>query len=246
MASLIHPVVVKYMSTQLSFPAGPGGYSNYAPPDLSLPTELQLIYANPVYLATKRVLDVLISLLLLPVVLPLMIVIGVAIKLTSRGPIFFRQLRAGQFGEPFWFLKFRSMVTGAEAAVEDVQSLNETGGPTFKSARDPRVTRLGRFLRRSSLDELPQVLHVISGKMSLVGPRPLPLREIRSVLLAERVRLKIKPGLTGLWQVSGRSEVPYEKWVELDALYALHRSTLLDLQILLLTVPAVLSARGAY
>jgi lipopolysaccharide/colanic/teichoic acid biosynthesis glycosyltransferase len=219
---------------------------NYTPPDLSLPANLQLIYVNPVYLATKRVLDLLISIVLLPVALAVMVVVGAAIKLTSRGPILFHQLRAGQDGEPFRFLKFRSMVAGAEAAVDDVQSLNQTGGPTFKSSKDPRVTRLGRFLRRSSLDELPQIFHVLSGKMSLVGPRPLPLREVRGALLAERVRLKIKPGLTGLWQVSGRSEVPYEKWVELDALYALHRSTLLDLQILLLTVPAVLSARGAY
>ncbi|MDD4889256.1 MAG: sugar transferase [Phycisphaerae bacterium] len=222
--------------------------AGYSPPDLSLPAGQDLVYSSRVYLASKRMIDLLLSVLFLPLALLLTVLIAALIKLTGRGPVFFRQLRAGKDGEPFWCLKFRTMVVGADGtnARESLEHMNMTNGPTFKVPNDPRVTSLGRFLRRSSLDELPQLFHVLSGKMSMVGPRPLPIAEVCDKTVAERVRLLVKPGLTGLWQVSGRSEIPYNEWVALDAYYARHRSTLLDLQILLQTIPAVLSARGAY
>ncbi|MCG3179084.1 MAG: UDP-glucose:undecaprenyl-phosphate glucose-1-phosphate transferase [Phycisphaerae bacterium] len=216
------------------------------PYDLSLPPEAGLPREASFYLLLKRGMDLLFALAMLPIALPLMALIAVGIKLTSPGPIFFRQTRAGKDGCPFVMLKFRSMARDAVRDRGSVQLLNTTDGPTFKIRRDPRVTRFGRFLRRSSLDELPQVFHVLSGRMSLVGPRPLDVDEIRTDTIAERVRLRIKPGLTGLWQVSGRSDIPYHEWIELDFYYACHRSLLLDLQILLQTIPAVLSARGAY
>lgn len=219
--------------------------SGYLPADMPAcgPDE---VYAHWLYLSIKRFLDVAITLAAMPLVLPLLGMIAVAIKLSSPGPVFFAQLRAGMTGRPFRCLKFRSMIANAESQRAAVEHLNLTKGPTFKVPDDPRVTRLGRFLRRSSLDELPQLLHVLSGKMSLVGPRPLPLKEVRIDRPAERIRLCVKPGLTGLWQVSGRSEIPYDEWIELDAYYARYRSSLLDLQIILQTLPAVLSARGAY
>jgi lipopolysaccharide/colanic/teichoic acid biosynthesis glycosyltransferase len=230
------------MSSQLDIAVESAGY---LPPDLNV-SDPGAVYEHWLYLSAKRFIDIVLTLALMPIALPVLLLIALAVKLSSRGPVFFRQLRAGKNGRPFWCLKFRSMVVGAEAGRGSVEHLNQTHGPTFKVPDDPRVTRLGRFLRRSSLDELPQLLHVLTGRMSLVGPRPLPLNEIRNVLPAERIRLRVKPGLTGLWQVSGRSEIPYNEWVELDAYYARYRSTLLDLQILLQTLPAVLSARGAY
>lgn len=213
--------------------------------DLSVPPENR-VNNDRLYRCVKRLGDLLLTLAILPVALVLMGLIALLIKLTSPGPVLFRQLRAGKDGRPFWCLKFRSMIVGAEKLREPLAAMNLTRGPTFKAPADPRVTRLGRFLRRSSLDELPQLFHVLSGVMSLVGPRPLFVEEVRTDTVAERLRLRVKPGLTGLWQVSGRSEIPYREWAELDACYARHRSILLDVQILLQTIPAVLSARGAY
>ena len=142
--------------------------------------------------------------------------------------------------------KFRTMRNGAQDERELVAHLNEQTGPVFKIAADPRVTWIGRFLRRSSIDELPQLFNVLSGKMSLVGPRPLWLPEALQSVGAARLRMRIKPGLTCLWQISGRSELTYDQWVLLDLYYIRHRSLLLDLLIIAQTIPAVLSARGAY
>lgn len=198
------------------------------------------------YPAAKRMLDCLLAVLLVLLAAPLMLSAAIAIKCTSRGPVLFRQLRAGQHGRPFVMYKFRSMIDGAEERRPELAGLNEARGPVFKLRDDPRLTRVGRWLRRTSIDEFPQLFNVLRGEMSLVGPRPLPVDEAAAASPAERRRLEVLPGLTCLWQVSGRCEIPYEEWMQLDLLYIANRSLALDLGILLRTVPAVLSGRGAY
>ena len=174
------------------------------------------------------------------------LLIAVGIKLTSPGPILFRQGRSGLNGRPFTMLKFRSMVTNAEQRKAELAALNEMEGPVFKVTNDPRVTRIGRFLRRWSIDEWPQMVNVLRGDMSLVGPRPLPVDEVlRFDDFADRRRLSVKPGLTCLWQVNGRNDVPFDDWMTLDLQYIDRWSLLLDLRILLRTVPAVLRGQGA-
>ncbi len=199
-----------------------------------------------VYLVSKRAIDVSLALTGIVLTAPLMLAAAIAIKCTSKGPVFFRQLRAGLNGRPFMMYKFRSMLHGAEEWRPYLASLNEAKGPVFKLRDDPRLTRVGRFLRRTSIDELPQLFNVLRGDMSLVGPRPLPLDEVMSASHAERRRLDVPPGLTCLWQISGRCEIPYAEWMQLDLLYIHNRSLGLDLQILLRTLPAVLSGHGAY
>jgi lipopolysaccharide/colanic/teichoic acid biosynthesis glycosyltransferase len=162
----------------------------------------------------------------------------VAIRLDSKGPIFFRQIRVGWKGRPFFIVKFRSMVTDAEARKDEVRALNVAGPGLFKVDNDPRVTRVGRFLRRTSLDELPQVFNVLSGEMSLVGPRPLVTDEDAQVLGLDRCRLDLKPGMTGPWQLLG-SRVPLQEMVEIDYLYASNWSLWQDLKILFRTVQHV-------
>ncbi len=186
------------------------------------------------------------SLLLLVFALP-MILIALAVKFTSPGPVLFRQERAGLNGRPFTMLKFRTMVTNAEQMKQELAALNEMSGPVFKITEDPRVTPIGRFLRKFSLDELPQLLNVVVGDMSLVGPRPLPVDEVaRFDDMAHRRRLSVRPGLTCLWQVSGRNDVTdFAEWVRLDLQYIDNWSLWLDCKILLRTIPAVLSGAGA-
>jgi exopolysaccharide biosynthesis polyprenyl glycosylphosphotransferase len=197
----------------------------------------------------KRMIDVFGSglLLLLLFVVPVIPLAALAIKLTSRGPVLFRQERSGLNGRPFVMLKFRSMTTDAEQRKHEFEALNEMSGPVFKIANDPRITPVGRFLRKFSIDELPQLFNVLKGEMSLVGPRPLPVGEVaRFDDLAHRRRLSVKPGLTCLWQISGRSEVTdFKEWVRLDLEYIDNWSLLLDLKILLLTVPVVFTGSGA-
>jgi exopolysaccharide biosynthesis polyprenyl glycosylphosphotransferase len=198
------------------------------------------------YMVAKRLIDVVgASVALVLLALP-MALVAIAIKLESRGPVLFWQYRLGENGIPFKFYKFRSMVVDAEAARAELEAVNEASGPIFKIRRDPRITRVGRFLRRGSLDELPQLWHVLMGQMSLVGPRPPLPEEVESYEPWQRERLAVRPGLTCIWQISGRSDIPFERWVELDIEYVRRRSLLLDLKILLLTLPAVLSGRGAY
>ena len=178
---------------------------------------------------------------------PLLLLIALAIKLTSRGPAIFKQRRAGLHGRPFTMLKFRSMRVGAEAERAALEAGNEMSGPVFKMGEDPRITPLGRWLRKSSLDEFPQLFNVLLGQMSLVGPRPLPLYEVDNFeLTAYRRRLSMKPGLTCLWQISGRSMVrDFKEWVRLDVQYIDNWSLALDLKILLKTIPVVLFGIGA-
>jgi exopolysaccharide biosynthesis polyprenyl glycosylphosphotransferase len=194
----------------------------------------------------KRVLDVVLAAAGLLAMLPVWLVIAVAIKLDSPGPVIFVQDRVGQYGHRFRFYKFRSMHSDAEARLAEVLAGNETDGPVFKIRNDPRITRVGAFLRRTSLDELPQLINILKGDMSLVGPRPPLPREVEQYRPSDRIRLSVKPGLTCLWQISGRSNISFDQWMELDREYVRNLSLGLDLSILLRTVGAVLSMRGAY
>jgi len=196
--------------------------------------------------ALKRLLDVVLASLGLVATLPLWLGIVLAIKLDSPGPAIFTQDRLGLFGRRFRFHKFRSMYVDAEQRLHEVLAQNETDGPVFKMRHDPRVTRVGAFLRRTSLDELPQLINVLKGEMSLVGPRPPLPREVEQYRPADAVRLAVKPGLTCLWQIRGRSQVGFDKWMEYDREYVNSMSVWLDLQILVRTVWVVVSCRGAY
>lgn len=178
---------------------------------------------------------------------PLFIVVAALIRLTSKGPIFFRQARCGLNGQPFMMYKFRSMVTDAEQRKHELQAFNEMDGPVFKVSQDPRITSVGRYLRKFSIDELPQLYNILRGEMSLVGPRPLPVDEVRRFDdVAHRRRLSVKPGLTCLWQISGRNEVTsFKEWVRLDLEYIDNWSIWLDVKILFMTIPVVLRGTGA-
>ena len=194
----------------------------------------------------KRSFDFIGAILLLTVLSPLLALIAAAVWLTSRGPVLFRSIRPGIGGEPFACFKFRTMRTDAEQLQADLESFNEADGPLFKIRRDPRLTRVGVLLRRYSLDELPQLLNVVRGEMSLVGPRPLPQRDFERLEDWHKKRYLVLPGMTGLWQVSGRSELDFDDLVRLDFLYLERWSVGLDLAILLKTLPAVLMRRGAF
>lgn len=194
----------------------------------------------------KRLLDVVAALTMLMMAALPMLFIALAIRWTSAGPIFFRQPRVGKGGRFFTSYKFRSMYVDAEERFEEVAHLNEVDGPIFKLRNDPRITPVGRFLRRTSLDELPQLFNVLRGEMSLVGPRPALMREVLGYEPWQLQRLTVRPGLTGLWQVSGRSELPFEVMMRLDLEYIRRWSLWFDIWLLMRTVPAVLSTRGAY
>jgi exopolysaccharide biosynthesis polyprenyl glycosylphosphotransferase len=194
----------------------------------------------------KRTFDLLGAALLMIVLAPVMGVAALAIKLSSRGPVLYRSIRPGIGGKPFACFKFRTMVVGAEHLQDHLEPRNEVSGAIFKMKDDPRVTSVGRFLRRWSLDELPQLLNVLRGEMSLVGPRPLPARDYQRLEDWHRKRYLVLPGMTGLWQVSGRSELDFDELVRLDFLYLERWSVFLDLTILLKTIPAVIRARGAW
>jgi exopolysaccharide biosynthesis polyprenyl glycosylphosphotransferase len=193
----------------------------------------------------KYVLDRLASLALLVVTGPFLLALAAAVRLTSRGPAFFVQERGGRNGHPFRMLKLRTMRANAEAERDQLLQANEMDGPVFKIADDPRVTRLGAFLRRTSLDELPQLVNVLRGEMSIVGPRPLPQIETRELTGSHRRRLSMRPGMTGLWQVSGRNEVGFSEWMMLDLQYVDQWSLGLDLAIVMRTVGVLVSRRGA-
>jgi exopolysaccharide biosynthesis polyprenyl glycosylphosphotransferase len=194
----------------------------------------------------KRLFDVVGSALAILAHSPLLLLAAVAIRIESRGPVFYRSTRIGKNGRPFTFLKLRSMVDGADRTRHHVTHLNEADGPVFKIANDPRVTRVGRFLRVTSIDEIPQFINVLRGEMSLVGPRPPLPAEVAQYEPWQLRRLDVLPGITCLWQISGRSRIGFQEWMRLDLEYIKHRSLGLDLKILLRTIPAVLSRDGAY
>jgi exopolysaccharide biosynthesis polyprenyl glycosylphosphotransferase len=194
----------------------------------------------------KRTFDIVSSAVVLIVFSPVMTVIAVAVKATSPGPILFRQERVGYRGRPFTVLKFRTMVADAEERLPELLDLNEATGPLFKMAHDPRVTKFGRFLRKTSLDELPQLVNVLRGDMTVVGPRPPLPREVAQYEEWQMARLEVRPGVTGLWQVSGRSELPFEDYVRLDLFYIENWSLAFDLFIIAKTLPTIISRRGAH
>lgn len=194
----------------------------------------------------KRLIDIILSLILLILLSPLFLVVAVVIKLSSPGPVFFVQERLGLNKRIFKLYKFRTMVQDAEKMQKELEDLNEADGPVFKIKKDPRITREGRFLRVTSIDELPQLLNVLKGDMSLVGPRPLPIRDYKG--FGERWfnrRFSVRPGMTCIWQIDGRSDISFEKWIQLDLRYIDTWSLPLDFQILFRTIPAVLKGRGA-
>jgi exopolysaccharide biosynthesis polyprenyl glycosylphosphotransferase len=213
--------------------------------------EIPLLSFEPVAqneskLVVKRIFDLVVTLCAMPLIAPVMLAVAIAIKLDSPGPVFFTQQRVGFRKRLFKMYKFRSMYADAEKRMAEIEHLNEAEGPIFKMANDPRVTRVGRFIRKTSLDELPQLFNVLRGHMSLVGPRPMSQRDVslfdRSI---QRKRFSVRPGLTCLWQVSGRSNLPFEKWLELDLMYIESWSLSLDFKVLLKTIPTVLMRNGA-
>ena len=194
----------------------------------------------------KRILDFCFALCLLILASPVFLITALLIKLTSPGPILFIQERVGFNKRTFWLYKFRTMVADAEERLAELEHLNEVGGPVFKIRNDPRITKIGKFLRKTSIDELPQLINVLKSDMSLVGPRPLPIRDYKGFGHDwHRRRFSVRPGITCLWQVNGRTEIPFEKWMELDMQYIDHWSLWLDLKILIKTMPVVLKGSGA-
>jgi lipopolysaccharide/colanic/teichoic acid biosynthesis glycosyltransferase len=208
--------------------------------------ELQPPVFEGIDFALKRLFDVVAATFVLLVLSPLLLFIAAGVRLTSRGPLLYRSRRPGIGGVPFDCLKFRTMRSDADQMQEDLEELNEATGPLFKIRRDPRLTPIGRFLRRFSLDELPQLVNVLRGQMSLVGPRPLPQRDFDHLEQWHKKRYLVLPGITGLWQVSGRSELDFDDLVRLDFLYLERWSVFLDVTILLKTIPAVLKGKGAF
>ena len=194
----------------------------------------------------KRVLDFCLALVALIIVSPMMLLAAALIKMSSPGPVFFTQKRVGQNKRKFTIYKFRTMAMDAEDRLWQLEHLNEVSGPVFKIKQDPRITTIGKFLRKTSIDELPQLFNVLKGDMSLVGPRPLPIGDYEG--FSEdwyRRRFSVRPGITCLWQINGRSQIPFDKWMELDMQYIDKWSLGLDLKILAMTIPAVVKGVGA-
>jgi lipopolysaccharide/colanic/teichoic acid biosynthesis glycosyltransferase len=196
--------------------------------------------------AVKRTFDLVLSTVLLVLLSPILLASAIAVKLSSRGPVLYYSTRPGMAGRPFHCLKFRTMRVHADQVQAELESFNEASGALVKIRQDPRLTSVGRLLRRFSLDELPQLVNVIRGEMSLVGPRPLPMRDFARLEEWHKKRYLVLPGITGLWQVSGRSELDFDDLVRLDFLYLERWSVFLDLVIMLKTIPAILSRRGAF
>jgi exopolysaccharide biosynthesis polyprenyl glycosylphosphotransferase len=198
------------------------------------------------YAALKRAFDLAVSLAAVILLVPIIPLVAIMIKLDTAGPVLFRQERVGKNGRIFKFYKFRSMYAGAEQRKKEIEALNEQDGPVFKARSDPRVTNVGKFLRRSSLDEIPQIFNVVKGDMSVVGPRPPLPSEVEHYQPWHRRRLEVTPGITCLWQISGRSHLSFNEWMRLDMEYLKQRSIKTDLLILLKTIPAVIARKGAY
>ncbi|MCK8634341.1 sugar transferase [Apilactobacillus kunkeei] len=203
------------------------------------------IYSN-FYLTVKRLFDIAASLFALLITLPLILVVSLCIYLDDRGPIFYTQERIGKDGKPFRIYKFRSMCQNADAKKKELTEQNEVNGAMFKMSNDPRVTRVGCFIRRHSIDELPQLINVLLGNMTVVGPRPPLPEEVNQYSKHDKERLKVKPGCTGLWQVSGRNSLDFDEMVELDINYIEHASLLLDMKICFKTIWIMIYPNEAY
>ena len=201
---------------------------------------------SKVYFVIKRVIDIVLAAIGLLVFSPIMLIVVIAIKLEDfKGSVLFSQERVGKLGEIFKMYKFRSMYVDAEQRLQELQHLNEQTGPVFKIKDDPRITKVGKFIRKTSLDELPQLVNVLRGEMSIVGPRPALPREVKQYNAYQKQRLLIKPGLTCIWQVSGRNNIGFDEWVELDLEYIKNQSLGLDIKLILQTIPALLGDYNA-
>lgn len=208
---------------------------------------LRGIERRPVYRTVKRLFDIVLSLAVIVLLSPLFLAIAIAIKIDDpSGPVLFCQERVGKLGEPFKMYKFRSMVTDAEARLKDLQSLNEKDGPVFKIREDPRITRVGKFIRKTSIDELPQFFNVLIGDMSVVGPRPALPKEVALYNDYQRQRLLVKPGITCYWQTRrNRDTIGFDEWVDLDLLYIQKCSVWADFKLIIQTIGVVLTAQGS-
>lgn len=211
-----------------------------------LDLENELTKKSSFYELTKRLIDIVCSLVAIIVLIPLFIAIAIIIKLTSRGPIFFSQRRVGKDGVEFNMYKFRSMVINAEELKETLVAQNEMSGPMFKMKNDPRVTKVGRIIRKTSIDELPQLWNVLKGDMSLVGPRPSLPKEVAQFQSWMYKRLNVKPGLTCYWQVSGRNNIDFEDWMMLDIKYIEQRNLFVDIKLIFKTILVLFGDRNAY
>ncbi len=187
------------------------------------------------YIIAKRATDILLSLVGLILLSPILIITAIAIKIDSKGPVFFKQMRVGKNGVQFPMYKFRSMVVNAEELKKELEEQNEMSGPMFKIKSDPRITKVGKFIRKTSIDELPQLVNVIKGDMSLVGPRPSLPKEVEQFEPWMMERLEVLPGITCFWQVSGRNNIPFKEWMELDIKYVRERNYLLDIKLIFKT-----------
>lgn len=206
----------------------------------------ELVNDHIVYLFLKRLIDIIGASLGLILASPIMLIVAILIKLEDpKGPIFFSQIRNGAYPTTFKMYKFRSMYIDAEERLQDLMHLNEQSGPAFKIKDDPRITKIGKFIRKTSLDELPQLFNILKGEMSLVGPRPAIPREVEQYTAYQKQRLFVKPGLTCIWQVSGRNNIGFEEWVELDIEYIKTRNLWLDIKLILMTIPAMLGDENA-
>jgi lipopolysaccharide/colanic/teichoic acid biosynthesis glycosyltransferase len=198
------------------------------------------------YFFVKRVVDAIFSIVALTILLPLFLATAVAIKIDSKGKVIFSQLRTGKNGKSFIMYKFRSMYEGAEAKRNDLIDQNEMDGPVFKISNDPRITKVGKFIRSYSIDELPQLVNIIRGEMSIVGPRPLAVYETEKFVYDENLRHLVKPGLTCYWQIGGRNELSFREWIDLDMKYITEMSVKTDFKLILLTFKVVILKKGAY
>ncbi|EJR94189.1 MULTISPECIES: sugar transferase [Bacillus] len=199
------------------------------------------------YLIIKRFMDIIGSLIGLIILAPIFCIVAIIMKIEDpKGPIIFKQVRVGKDGQEFQMYKFRSMVVNAEEKLKDLLSQNEVSGAMFKMKEDPRITKIGGFIRKTSIDELPQLINVLKGEMSLVGPRPPLLREVKEYTVYDKQRLMVTPGCTGLWQVSGRSNLSFKQMVELDLYYIINRNFIFDVKILLRTVKVLLGSKDAF
>lgn len=216
--------------------------------NISKPVEIEdnsIIGAKGGYLLIKRLFDVSMSLIALIILMPVFLVTAIAIWIEDKGPVFFSQERNGLNGEVFRMYKFRSMCVNAPEMHKDLLDKNELDGPAFKLKNDPRVTKVGHFIRKTSIDELPQLLNIIRGDMSIVGPRPLPTYETAQCNAYQNQRLLMKPGLTCYWQCSGRNDIPFDEWMELDLKYVHEANLWIDIKIILMTIGAVITGKGA-
>lgn len=198
------------------------------------------------YFFLKRAMDIFCSLAAIIVLLPLLIIVAVIISAISPGKFIYTQIRVGRNGRYFMMYKFRSMYINADEKLAELQETNEMDGPVFKMKHDPRITPIGRFIRKYSIDELPQLFNILFGDMSIVGPRPALPKEVAQYTLKDSERLLVKPGLTCIWQVSGRNNISFEEWMELDREYIRKRNTLFDIYLILKTIPTVIRGEGAY